>query len=706
MANFFNTPLSTFIRGAQTTIHEWQMMLQSLKQTVIAGLIIVALLAGWQVYNKTSEHDRYVIQRWFTAGTKAAFFGPESAIDFVDKNGKTYKLYTGKYLRSTMAKKVWLKAGRASLVGVKVGSALSSLILLLVLLFFYLNGRRQGRDFHVRGAQLGTTGDLAGALKKVGRRGTISLGGIRLPAEMEPTNIAMIGAPRTGKSVQISAILEEVRAAGQRAIVYDYGGLFTRLFYREGIDTILNPMDERSAEWRPWYDAYEPAHFEQQAVSLIPDDKSIEDFWPKAARTVYVALTRKIATLVDNPDLSDLLFWGLQQNANEVAKFLAGTEATSAFGQDKTSASIMSHLATYLKAFNYLRTSGTPFSIRQWIAGENDDSWLFISTNEAHIDTVRPLISLWVDIAVSAILSLPENLDRRIWYAVDELTSMQAVPSLAKALTHAPKYGGCGLIGYQSKPILEKIYDDRTAAALSGGCAIHCIYRANDVETAEWAERALGKTEVAETNEGISYGVTQLRDGRTANINRTLRPLILASEIRALEKFQYFLSMGSGLPTVPVQLSYKPRPEIAAAYIPHVSQQLVIEQTAERFPTDTSVPLTNEPNDPQCGQQTAPHQPPGPASASGELALEGGSGKKPPKQHLHRRRSPQKSRSKSNTAANRLNRSSANGNNKIEFEQIFDPAIKPANASPPSAQSTSPQSAKKGEGGHPERERP
>lgn len=667
MANFFNTPLSTFIRGAQTTIHEWQMMLQSLKQTVLAGLVIVGVLAAWQAYSKTSEHERYIMQRWVVAGVKTAFLGPKSTIEFKDTNGKTYMLYTGKYLRSNTAKTVWQKAGNASFVGVKIGAALSSLILIFVLLFFYINGRRQGKDFHVRGAQLGTTGELARALKKVGRRGTVSLGGIRLPAEMEPTNIAMVGAPRTGKSVQISAVLEEVRAAGQRAIVYDYGGLFTRYFYREGIDTILNPMDERSAEWRPWYDAIEPAHFEQQAASLIPDDKSMEDFWPKAARTVYVALTRKIQAMVDNPDLSDLLFWGLQQRADEVTKFLQGTEATSAFGQNKTAASIMSHLATYLKAFNYLRTTGTPFSIREWVADDTTDSWLFISTNEAQIDTVRPLISLWVDIAISALLSLPEKLDRRIWYAVDELTSMQAIPSLAKALTHAPKYGGCGLIGYQSKPVLEKIYDDRTAAALTGGCAIHCIYRANDIETAEWAERSLGKTEVAETNEGISYGVTQLRDGRTANINRALRPLVLASEIRALEKFQYFLTMGSGLPVVPIQLNYKVRSEIAAAYIPHVSHELVIEAGAERFADNNIVPLNSDPA-PSEHTHHVPDQVSEPSKTyaetpppSDELALKGGSGKKPVKRKLKARKPKAATRS----------HIPSNSNEEITFEGIF-----------------------------------
>lgn len=604
MANFFNSPFSTFIRGAQTTIHEWQMLLQSLKQTLIAGIVIVLLLSGWQVYTKTTEYERYLMTRWAVAGVRVALHGPKTTLPFRDESGRQFTIYASKYIRSDIIKNVWSKAYNAGMIGVTIGSGLSSLIIIGVLLFFYTSGRRQGRDFHVRGAQLGTNGELVKALKTMGPKGTISLGGMRLPADMEPTNIAMIGAPRTGKSVQISAILAEIRKARQRAIVYDYGGLFTRYFYREGKDVILNPMDARTAMWQPWHDIEEPAHYEQQAASLIPDDRSSEDFWPKAARTVYVALARKLGSAPESKNIKRLLHWGLQADTETLTSFLSDTEAMSALGVDKTAASVRAHLAAYLKAFNYLRTEGDPFSIRKWVQDDDSDSWLFISTNEAQIDTVKPLISLWVDIAASAILSLPEDIHRRLWYVVDELTSMQAVPSLAKALTHAPKYGGCGVIGYQSKPILEKIYGEHAAAALSGGCAIQCIYRANDVETAEWAERALGQTEIAETNEGISYGVTELRDGRTASINRALRPLLLASEIRALEKFQYFLSMGSGLPIVPVQLAYRARKIIAPDYVPFDTHKLVIDEPMTKPIAGLTAPPKGQKGNKTCAHKT------------------------------------------------------------------------------------------------------
>ncbi len=369
MANFFTSPFSTFIRGAQTTIHEWQMLVQSFRQTLVAGLIIVAGLSACQIAQKTTAHERYILERWVAATLQVALHGPKGTITFTDEKKRKHQLYAAKYLRSTMVRDAWDKTLRAALIGVMIGAALSSLIILSVLLFFYVNGRRQGRDFHLRGARLGTMGELAKALRQFGKKGAISLGGIQLPEEMEPTNVAMVGAPRTGKSQQIAEILDGIRKAGQKAILYDYGGLFTRHYYREGHDIVLNPMDARSAQWLPWFDASEPAHFDQQAASLIPDSDSGEDFWPKAARTVYTALARHpaIAGVLSSRQLYDFLDWGLKRNIDDLTMFLAGTEAMSALGVDRTAASVRSHLATYLKSFNYLNQTGDPFSIRSWV---------------------------------------------------------------------------------------------------------------------------------------------------------------------------------------------------------------------------------------------------------------------------------------------------------------------------------------------------
>ena len=587
MANFFRTPFSTFIRGAQTTIHEYQMMLQSLRQTLVLTVLIVLGFGAWQAWQETTPYDRYVIRQWFVAGFKVAMSGRDAVFEFGDEDGQIILLYADKYQRSSRVKNTMNKAMGAAVKGSIVGVSLGSVITLIVLLFFYMKGRQQTKDFHIRGARIGTASELIRLLKKRGRKGIISLGGVRLPSVLEPTSIALVGAPRTGKSVQISSILKEIRKAGKRAIVYDYGGNFTRLFYRPGRDFILNPTDERCVEWRPWYDAFEPAHFEQQAASLVPEVTAGDNFWPIAARTVYVALTRKLAREVESPGLRQLLYWGLQSDADDVVRYLKKTEASAAFSKDKTASSIMSHLASYLKSFNYLPATGEPFSIRKWVADDRGDSWLFISTKADQIDALRPLISMWVDIATSAILSLSPSPTRRIYSVYDELPTMNVLPSLLTTLTNAPKYGGCHILGYQSHTLLKKVYGAEAAEAITGACAIHCIYRAQDVATAEWAQKDLGETETAETNEGYSYGISEIRDGRTANIHRSTRPLLLASEIRALANLQFYLNAGSGLPIVPLQLTYVDHKVVAKSFIPRRDQTMIVDRKSVPASGDT-----------------------------------------------------------------------------------------------------------------------
>ncbi len=581
MASYLKTPLSTWIRGAQTTIHEYQMMWQSLWQTVLATIVIIFGFAFWETWVETTEFERYKIYKWTEASFKLSFGGKPQPVKFEAEDGTVYFFDPLKYAKSDIATEALNKAMNAAMKGGIVGLSIGSIIIVLVLGFFYLQGKQQSEDFHVRGAKVGTPKDLITALEKRGKKGVISLGGIRLTHDLEPKSIALIGAPRTGKSFQITQVLQEIRAAKKRVILFDYGANFTELFYREGVDIILNPADERSAEWRPWYDNLEPAHFEQQAASLIPDTKGGDEFWTKAARSVYVAITRKLSTMYSNPSLEDLLYWGLQAQPENVISFLKGTEAAASLGKDKTAASIMSHLATYLKTFNYLRTEGTPFSIREWVENEENDGWLIISTRADQMDAVRPLISMWVDIATSAILSMRPDRERRLWYIFDELPTLHVLPSLITTLTNAPKFGGCGILGYQSHTLLQQRWGEDGANAITGACAVHCIFRAQDNPTAKWAEEDIGEAEVAQTNEGISYGVNTIRDGKTTNVNRTTTKIVLASEIKNLADLQFFLNIGSGLPVVPLQLRYKSYPTIAEAFIPRQSDKLVISASYE-----------------------------------------------------------------------------------------------------------------------------
>jgi type IV secretory pathway TraG/TraD family ATPase VirD4 len=93
----------------------------------------------------------------------------------------------------------------------------------------------------------------------------------------------------------------------------------------------------------------------------------------------------------------------------------------------------------------------------------NKGGWLFITARADQRQSLTPLISAWMDIAINALMVLPEDYTRRLWFILDELAALQNLPSLQRGLAEGRKYGGCFLAGFQSKPQLEEIYG-RSAA--------------------------------------------------------------------------------------------------------------------------------------------------------------------------------------------------------------------------------------------------
>jgi energy-coupling factor transporter ATP-binding protein EcfA2 len=88
---------------------------------------------------------------------------------------------------------------------------------------------------------------------------------VRIPAAYELEHILLCGAPGSGKTNIILKMLDGIRVAGKRAIVYDTAGTFMEKFYRPGKDTLLNPLDQRSAPWSPWVDVPRDYHYDQIA---------------------------------------------------------------------------------------------------------------------------------------------------------------------------------------------------------------------------------------------------------------------------------------------------------------------------------------------------------------------------------------------------------------------------------------------------------
>lgn len=435
---------------------------------------------------------------------------------------------------------------------------------------------------------------------------TISVGGVPVDAGDEQQHFLFCGAPGTGKSVEIKKALRTIRARGQRAVVYDPSGEFVSLFYRPGIDTILNPLDARGEKWNPWKDV-ESFEFQAFARSLIPDPTSQADpFWTAAARSVVEAL------LAECQSLDELVWLGLSAPLGDLAGVVRDAGFEGMIGAEKTFQSTRSTLSVYLRSLALLpnvNRDEEAFSVRTWL--EDDDAgWIFLSVNTRARDAMRPLVSLWLDTVARHALGLRPDPERRIWLVLDELPSLQKLPSLPPALAEGRKFGLTGILGVQALGQLQETYGEKQAGALWSMPKTRLYLRVSDAGTCEQVSKELGdvqlrrhtKSTSESSNEGFSNsnshagtgGSSSSSSGSSTSSSRNEQIVteraVLPAEIAGLPDLRGYLRTGgshivakvaiefAGLPRQGDQPDFEPIP---ARALPKGPNQEQVQEVAE-----------------------------------------------------------------------------------------------------------------------------
>ncbi|WP_176593380.1 type IV secretion system DNA-binding domain-containing protein [Sphingobium sp. EM0848] len=566
MSIFRHDTLGSWTRGGQAIVHNVRMTTQVFYQTFLAGLVIWIGGIIWYALEKSSDYERFVLLKLGQAVVMGdAVPGNVSPILFKAPAGQQYWTSPKALLESGIARKT-LDAFEIYLLH---GAALSGVFALAMLawawFYFTRTGRGLGSNQFLRGARFGTVRQVRRALWRHAR-GSFDIGGVNVPDAFEPEHILICGAPGTGKTNIIVKMLAGIRKRKRRAIVYDTAGTFVEKFYRPGVDILLNPLDARSDRWSPWVDVPRDYHYDEIAESTIPE-KTGDPFWAKAARGTMVAVMRKLARQ-ERTFVSILLDILLRSRLPDLAAFTVGTDAAAFISTEgeRTSAGIQAELASVMRSFSYLDDTEDGLSIRDWVANEKDDSWLFITVKADQLPSLRPLITVWLDIAISAIMSMAPDRNRRLYCVIDELPTLQKLPSLSDFLARARKYGGCGILGFQSYPQLEATYGIQDAAAITGYCSTWIALRANDTPTAKHVSENLGQVEQIEANEGMSYGVNDMRDGVNLSRMQVTRPLVMHTEVTNLPNLMGYLRFGRSLPVVRFEDSYNMVPSIGLAF--------------------------------------------------------------------------------------------------------------------------------------------
>lgn len=561
--------MKNITRGGQLILHNARMVSQVLSRITVFCLVCAVIIAAFVISQSTTSYERYLMSKWIYVKIVTLLFSSKPMLAIQNSNGAIIQLSAPSFLQSPILQTALLKGINAIAKGIEFASLISAVLFLVFVSYVGRIGKQQTAVKKIRGDDYLSTNEVNKLTDKSSPSLPYLLGGLTLPKNFETRHLLIHGTTGSGKSVCIRELLDQIRLRNDRVIIYDKGGDYIRNYYRADQDIILNPYDARSASWHLWNECRDMADYESLAAALIPAAAgSADPFWINAARMIFAATARQLSCYEER-SMSQLLKLLLHGDLEVLHTFLHNTEAASLVSAktEKTAISIKSVLATYIKCMQSITDDRNGFCIRNWINDESSNNWLFISSMSDRHEMLKPLISMWMDIAANALMSLAPSPTRRIWLIFDEIASLQQLPYLTQAFAESRKYGGCLVAGMQSMSQLKKIYGVHGADEISGLCNTRVFFRDPSYETAEWASRELGHLEYEETREGYSYSESDMRSGISLSTQLQTKRIINASEIMQLPDLKAYIRLMGNFPITQIQLSYKNRPVLADAFI-------------------------------------------------------------------------------------------------------------------------------------------
>lgn len=357
---------------------------------------------------------------------------------------------------------------------------------------------------------------------------------LRIPLRAEAQHMQIIGDTGAGKSALMFQVLRQVRSRGDSAIVYDPAREFVKRFYDpERGDVILNPLDRRCPYWGPADELHSRSEAKALAASLFqpPQDKKGE-FFIESPQKIFAFL------MAYGPTPTELVEW--MSNPDEIDRRLKGTEHAHLIDPraHQQRAGVLASLGLVADSLRLLpkRAEGNgSWTATEW--AEQRQGWIFLTSLPAEREALRPLQSLWIDWLVLRLLNEPTEAQRRVWFVIDELASLQKLPQLHTAITEARKSRNPVVLGFQGKAQLEYLYGHLAEVMLSQP-ATSVWLTTKEPKAGQWVSEFIGKVEVERLRETHFDGT---RSGRNFALDRQVEPLVLESEVSGLADLHAYM---------------------------------------------------------------------------------------------------------------------------------------------------------------------
>jgi type IV conjugative transfer system coupling protein TraD len=420
---------------------------------------------------------------------------------------------------------------------------------------------------YIRGTKRDHYEEVQRLIEQRGEVSTITLGSVRIPKRIEEFSMLITGSPGTGKTVLLMEILDEFEKRGDNGLIYDRTGDFIKRFYREERgDVILNPFDIRGRGWNFLVEG----NIESISHSLVPDREGKDEFWRNAARQIFEGLAKKCKS---NQEMAFAIACLTVQN---LLKLLKGDIAQRLLAEPILAANALATASSYLGCFRMLPDKEDLFSVNDWARTRQtpegkSGAWVFLSCPQVHQEQLKPILSLWFDIAAKGILSREQDEEgSNTVLFIDELASLNALPAVPIVQSEGRKFRGSTVIAFQNFPQIENIYGKETARSIAATGRTKAFLAVEEADTADWCSRTIGDVEEEELRETLSMGPSASRDGVSLARQRTTRRAVMASEILNLPDLTAFLKLPGDYPVCKIRLRPKDRPIIAESFVPSV----------------------------------------------------------------------------------------------------------------------------------------
>jgi type IV secretory pathway TraG/TraD family ATPase VirD4 len=389
---------------------------------------------------------------------------------------------------------------------------------------------------HISGAKLISEKELIKLASNKPYR--FHLANIPLAIESELTHVLVGGASGNGKTLFLRKVFKVAfKIPKAKGLIHDFKGDFVSEYFDASKHLIFNPMDARSLKWTIWNDINDIADLQNFCNWIIPDNPSAKDqFWTKSGRGILEGIMLYLwkNNKTTNKDIANLTRMSSEQLGRLLKENGLNIAADYALKQDS-----LSNFRSYMNWVYFL--SDGDFSVKEWV--NNGTGFIFLSNIEKTQESFKPMLSLFVNVVGSSILSLDENLDRRIYLFLDEFGMLNRLDQIIRLFVAGRSKGASVWTLFQENQRIEQIYSQAEMKTIMNNTANIVSLGLNEASTAKYFSERFSKMEFLEKSQTVSMGVAVNRDGLTFSEQRRQDYIVKDSDLLTVAPLKAYVKV-------------------------------------------------------------------------------------------------------------------------------------------------------------------